>query len=366
MGKVRNTLRIVFVNVLLISSIVGLFVLIPVVSQVGYGLISLITPGSESATRAALPNYADTQWAHQHFDDMKGLETTYRDFVVWEAKPYESKTINIGPDGLRSVTQSPNVTNDEVWLFGGSTMWGYGNNDINTIPSLLSQITNLQATNYSLVGYHARQNLNKLISAYANLSLSPNRSRVVIFYDGVNDVLDKCQADNSGSGTAREQQIRAAVDFDELSPLVAIRPALALIERIDDAMDQSLMNSEYVCHEDPDRSEEIAQALVNDWRTADAVARLNGDRFVAVLQPVAYLSHTRLDHLIGDNQEWDEVARQYRSVYPIIRRYAGDAGIEFVDLTHIHDHDEFIYIDFCHTSPNGNRYTAEALAEILT
>jgi len=366
MDKVRNTLRVASVNVLLIASIVGLIVLIPVISQVGYSLISRIVPGSESETRAALPNYAETQWARQHFDDLKGLTTVYRDFVVWEAKPYESETINIGQDGLRSVTQSPNATNDEVWIFGGSTMWGYGSNDVNTIPSLLSQITNLKVTNYSLVGYHARQNVNKLISAYAGLGPSTNHSRIVIFYDGVNDVLDKCQADNSGSGTAREHQIRAAVDFDDLSPSVAIRPALALIEQIDNALDQSLMNSEYVCNEDPDRSEEIAQALVNDWRIADAIARLNGDRFIAILQPVAYLSNTRLGHLSADSKEWDEVARQYLSIYPVIRRYASAAGIEFVDLTHIHDHDEFIYIDFCHTSPNGNRYAAEAIAEIIT
>ena len=366
MRKIHNMLKIALVNVLLIASIVGLVVLIPVASQVGYSIISRITPGSESATRAALPNYADTQWAHQHFDDMRGLTTVYRDFVVWEAKPYESETINIGQDGLRHVVQSSNVTRDEAWLFGGSTMWGYGSNDINTIPSILSEITNLRVTNYSLVGYHARQSVNKLISAYSDLTQSNDRNRIVIFYDGVNDVLDKCQAENSGSGTAREQQIRATVDLDDLSPLVAVRPALALIERIDNALDKSLMNSEYVCSEDPGRSEKIAQALVNDWVSADAIARVNGDRFIAILQPVAYLSNTRLEHLGADSKEWKKVARQYQAIYPAIRRSAGEAGIEFVDLTHIHDYDEFIYIDFCHTSPNGNRTVAVAIAKLLT
>jgi len=35
------------------------------------------------------------------------------------------------------------------------------------------------------------------------------------------------------------------------------------------------------------------------------------------------------------------------------------------DLSHVFDHDEFIYIDFCHVSANGNEYMANALANIL-
>ena len=42
---------------------------------------------------------------------------------------------------------------------------------------------------------------------------------------------------------------------------------------------------------------------------------------------------------------------------------AGRPGL--YDFTGVLDHPEYIYIDFCHLSPNGNRYVAQKLVEVL-
>ena len=257
------------------------------------------------------------------------------------------------------------VSSDKIWMFGGSTMFGIGSNDVNTIPSTLSKIAGIHAINYAQPGYHARQNLNKLVSLYADQKKPQPAVRTIVFYDGVNDVLDKCRVENTGLGTEHEQQILSAVTIKGSSPRVVFMPALALINQIRNVFDHRLFNTQYVCHGDQDRSDRIARSLVNDWSSAAAVARSNGDRFIAILQPVSFLSQTKLDHLDLFGNDWDEAASQYRAVYPAIRRYADEADFEFHDLSGIFDHNEFIYIDYAHTSPNGNEYVAQALAEFL-
>jgi len=119
-----------------------------------------------------------------------------------------------------------------------------------------------------------------------------------------------------------------------------------------------------VCDDDVDRADHVARALVSDWKAAQAITETNGGRSVAVRQPVNYLSDTRLGHLTQGEYD-SEFAKQYSAVYPLIRSYALAAGISFVDLSHVFDQDEFIYIDFCHVSANGNEYMANALANIL-
>ncbi len=95
------------------------------------------------------------------------------------------------------------------------------------------------------------------------------------------------------------------------------------------------------------------------------MARRNGDRFIAILQPVAYLSNTKLEHLDLYRDEWAEVAQLYQMMYPLIRDYAREANIEFYDFTDVLDRDEYIYIDFCHVSPNGNKLVAQAIVDVI-
>jgi hypothetical protein len=35
------------------------------------------------------------------------------------------------------------------------------------------------------------------------------------------------------------------------------------------------------------------------------------------------------------------------------------------DFSKILDHPEYMYIDFCHLSPNGNKYISEGLVQLL-
>ncbi|UXX83981.1 hypothetical protein [Roseovarius pelagicus] len=93
----------------------------------------------------------------------------------------------------------------------------------------------------------------------------------------------------------------------------------------------------------------MARRIVETWKTADALADGKGDRFVAILQPIASVGAPHLDHLTFPPLK-QEILAQHPAVYPLIRAYATEAGISFIDLSHAYDGDDPLYIDFCHVS----------------
>jgi len=370
MNWTRHTAKIVVINVAIMFTLIGVLVTAPIALIKTYDVFRAIVPASSGDWRQQLPNYAEITWANQYFSDHKNVGASYSDFVVWELNPLSSETINIDDSGRRHTVTPEGISSGSVWVFGGSTVFGTGVNDANTIPSLLAEKTGLQAVNFGGDNYIARQNVIRLLREYET---NDTENLIVVFYDGVNDVHVKCRVENLDLVTDRQAQIRNALGDNraaaDASPIQLLRPARVLIDKVSQRGGLGGPGEEtedlYVCDDDVDRADQVARTLVSDWKAAQAITETNGGRFVAILQPVSYLSDTRLDHLTPGAYD-AEFAKQYSAVYPLIRSYASAAGINFFDLSHVFDHDEFIYIDFCHVSPNGNEYMAEALATIIS
>jgi lysophospholipase L1-like esterase len=77
----------------------------------------------------------------------------------------------------------------ELWMFGGSTLYGTGVPDWATLPSFLSRDLNsaqlgcVVVTNFGVEGYVTNQEV-MLLMEQLKIGRHPN---IVIFYDGVND-----------------------------------------------------------------------------------------------------------------------------------------------------------------------------------
>jgi hypothetical protein len=52
-------------------------------------------------------------------------------------------------------------------------------------------------------------------------------------------------------------------------------------------------------------------------------------------------------------------------MYPIFRQHLGNTDVQWSDFSTVLDRNEYIFIDDAHVTPNGNRYIAESLAELL-
>src|SRR5262245_18562137 len=137
-----------FINLLKDSwSILGIAIVMFVSIELGFSLIFYV----RSFWRAPTPNfrinadtYNDPTWAAQYSKEIDEIEKKrslrWQPYVFWRRIPHLGKYINITADGLRKTGDVTTAEGDsspmKVFMFGGSTMWGYGAGDDFTIPSI--------------------------------------------------------------------------------------------------------------------------------------------------------------------------------------------------------------------------------------
>ncbi len=373
MNRTRNATRTIGINLVLILALIGLLVVGPIAAGVTFDLTQRISSSIFVDSRTRLPNYRNISWADQHFKDLSVVASSYSDYVVWKFDPLSTETINIDDQGIRATVVPNSISSDEYWLFGGSTVFGTGADDSNTIPSLLAETLRVDVVNYGQDGYVGRQSMIRLLQEYGFASTNVRSNRTVVFYDGINDVNVKCRYENRDLVTDRQSQIRSTLGSNRAAADVSfnriLKPMAVFLQEVRQRIRWSFgsvdIDSLYICDDDSHRADLVARTLVGDWKAAQAIAERNGDRFLAVLQPVSYLSDTKKLHLQQDGV-YRERRKQFAVVYPLIRQYAVLNNIEFVDLTDVLNIDEYIYIDESHVSPNGNKYVANEIAEKIT
>ena len=315
-----------------------------------------------------LPNYQGAEWARKHFTEYYDLkEADYKAYYGWRRPAFSGETININERGMRvtfrGATEAPERT---IAFFGGSTTWGTGADDNRTIPSEFVKMNpEYLGYNFGETGYVAHQSLNVFLERY----FEGFRPDVVVFYDGVNDVWNKCRSELGPYSHSREYKIRTALresgSGSGESFWVTVLPIRNFIEKSIRVFGNrtSAEADYYDCHKDPKKAEQIARVLLSDWLIVKNLVESYGGTFVPILQPVIYFSDTKADHLqLSESLKW-----QYDTLYPLIielmkREFPELAG-NFMDLQNALDRDEYFYIDWCHLSPNGNQLVAERISQ---
>jgi lysophospholipase L1-like esterase len=325
-------------------------------------------PGFDS--RAALPNYRDIDWADTHFREFLELEIAHHSYVGWRRLPYRGETINIDENGTRRTYVNPDASPARtVAFFGGSTMWGSGSDDEHTIPSAFAKRqSEYRALNFGETAHTAHQNLNALVQVLAE-GLRPD---VVVFYNGSSEV-NKCRLGLSAFATTDEPEIRELLDrkrqgLDTGEAFRSIfQPVRMLAARAQRSISARLFGAAEPrdCSDDRAKAESIARALFWDWLAAKYLVEGYGGRFVAALQPVAYFSRTRKDHIKIDRDLQEEYETLY-SFYDALRPGFPSLQDNFLDLRPAFDRDAYIYIDADHAGPNGNAIIAAAIGDYLS
>ncbi|MEG4503172.1 hypothetical protein QUA81_04165 [Microcoleus sp. F6_B4] len=332
--------------------------------------------------RANLPNYADDrETAKLHFQEFNQLSTQFEPFIGWSRKPFHGETININAKGDRihknettSEAISPDVTS--IDFFGGSTMWGTGVVDTETIPALFNKISKIPTFNRAETNFTSRQSLERLINL---LTVEAETINSVVFYDGVNDILNLCRSESKVGEHGYTDYIRKLLasngnqspenDFWQYIDFTFLRGTRSLIKLVrEEIINHAVKTDDYWdrtmnCDNRPQKAQQIASALIKNWEIAHVIARAQGIKFLGILQPVAFMENPKLDRDLHLNLGWnDELRKQYKTVYPIIQSMMRERGYDFLlDYTDLLNRDRAAYIDFCHLSKNGNMIIAEQL-----
>lgn len=352
--KLKSIARLIFINLAIF--LILLFAL--------NFLVGVYLKKSNNKSRADLPNYEDNRdYTRKIFQDYNKVQHLYEPFVGWKTRPYQGVTTTINKSGLRKTLEIAHKSDSPkiVRFFGGSTLWGEGADDENTIPSIFQKLNSeFEVYNHGQLAYNSRQNLDALISLYEE----GKKSDVVIFYDGVNDAAFLCPSDVDVPGhrlvpmfrgklyTSNFNIIREAIGKIFFDKLILLSKKINPTER----------DSMYACISSPEKAEAIADFMLTNWEIAHDIVTSRGGKFYAVLQPAAYIGNPRTDHLdlgpvLGDN---------FRQVYKLFYQNIKEKQYPWVyDLSTAFDGNEYIFIDFCHVSPNGNQIMANEIDKAL-
>jgi hypothetical protein len=148
---------------------------------------SRLTPSQQAA-------YA--KWKNEDLDRMLTWTWSpgwiYEPWLGFREKPRRSEFVNVSQDGVRATAGGARSLADyapgSVFLFGGSTLFGYGVADGETIASHLQALLGAEARvfNFGRAFYYSEQE-NMLLESLLRAGLRPE---VAVFVDGLNERCD--------------------------------------------------------------------------------------------------------------------------------------------------------------------------------
>lgn len=273
----------------------------------------------------------------------------YSPYVIWKHKPHNGELLNVDDESNR-VTEFNSDDDDaiEIWMFGGSALFGIGAPDGQTIPSHLAKQMNLEpgidvlVRNFGQEGYVSTQ---EVVALIRELQTRP-RPDLVIFYDGFNDAISILKWEEIPGSHFQPYRTGERLEAT-FAPAVRTMATYRILERL------TGINVGVVPIRDfPKSSEEAGKQAANIWLQNEAVvaalAEEYGFRHLFIFQPI-------LGFPIG-NAMRDRV-RTSQSEEP-------DADIhDLSDLLRKSTHP--VFIDSVHITGVGNESVAAELFSIL-
>jgi hypothetical protein len=328
---------------------------------------------SEADRRYEADAYHGAEWTYEYFRELNVLQTEWSSYVNWRARPFHGRYINIDDAGVRATWTAPAPAGPLVYMLGGSTLWGTGARDEETIPSQVARALwndhRVAATvvNLGTAGYVSTQEVVKL-----TLELEHGaRPAVVVFYDGVNDTFSAYQ---NGEAGLPQNEANRRVEFNLSSPGRRIDQLELFIGPASLRSTSTFQLVDAVVARVAGRRSSISAPPARSVaETADAVAA----RYFANVEHVRRLSRVygftplffwqptvfdKADLTAFERSARDEgagLASLYSAVGDIIDRATGADGGDFRDLRGIFQHDRRpIFIDWAHVGEDADREVA--------
>lgn len=177
-----------------------------------------IVAGAEAPDNSVADAYADAHWAKDYWAEHgRSRANDWHSYVYWRRAPFSGDLINVDAHGFRRGWNNADADESapQIWVFGGSVVWGTGVPDAFTLPSQLAflyakkdQERQVRVLNFGQSGYVSGQS--RLAFAQA-LACAGQKPELVVFVDGANDVYAAFQSERAGSP---QNEHRRATEFN--------------------------------------------------------------------------------------------------------------------------------------------------------
>lgn len=328
-----------------------------------------ITPGAghfnrwEAETFRDNPDAAALQRGHKAIKTMR-----WEPYVYWRRAPFVGEQFNIDQQGLRR-TWTPHLRSPSpvVFMMGGSTIWGAGVSDDDTVPSkvalsLSQQGHDVRVVNYGESGWVSTQSLIALIRELHR----GNVPDVVVFYDGINDTTSALQEHAAGT-PQNESQRRKEFNLTRGSGASFLVAAMQKMEGL-----QKLVHALGSDAAAPAYADNLPAEIVSVYETNVRIVRLLaaewGFDVLFYWHPVIFTKRSLSEH---EERAQGFVLTTHRDLHLATNREITTSATlrntpEFRDVSGILDgRDEPLYLDFAHLSPEGNAIVAETIVADL-
>jgi lysophospholipase L1-like esterase len=364
-----------------VISLVVVMVLLEFGSFVVWTAYHWIRPSLQDNMADTSPAYSGYPWASEFWKEeksrWKSQHGSYEPFLVWGVAPWNGKYINTdsSPNGTwrRTINASNRACEKqsvEVWMFGGSTLYGTGVPDWATISSYLSRDLNSAKTacmvvrNFGVEGYVTNQEVILLMEQLK----AGGRPGMVIFYDGVNDSYAGAVSPGVATAHMSLSNIKARVEGTLAGRLDFLRSSYTL--QLAAAALNSLHRSSAARSAVDDTESKAVTTLDNyelNLQFATTLGKAYGFRVFCFWQPAFVYGHkpfSSFETAIAGNKAAKNSFNILSKVYQHAQRRAATDNA-FVFLGDIFDSvKDPLYIDkWMHLSPLGNELIARSVAE---
>lgn len=374
---------------MIIGIALGLLIVAEVGLSLGFYLKDTWSPPVPNFRRDA-DTYSDRAWAIRYYQEIeeieKGRSMRWHPYVYWRRLPRHGELINITEEGLRkthNITKGT-VPATKVFMFGGSTLWGLGAGDNETIPSLFAKEAgdkgiNCEVVNYGQYAYVSGQGVVELMRQLQR----GNIPDVVVFYDGTNDTFGAFQLGVAGLphdefyrekefGLLRRPELYTAAVQSAIRHLAIMRLLDGALKRV------GLRNNEFqpisMEYEKPMADKKalaraVAEAYLNNVRLVQALSKSYGFKCVFYWQPVLFTKQHLTEYerkSLDLDVSYPGMKEFYLDTYRNIQQCSAnlEKEITFYDISSIfQDVQEPIYTDFNHMGDKGNRVIAKRMIQ---
>lgn len=363
MKKIITINLLVFISILLLANLLSLV------------LISLNR--TYQSTKSNIPNiyisnpaFHDKDYAIGYAKDYQNINYSYHPYVGWIIDEFKSNFININKNGRR-IVKSNNINNsNSINFFGGSSIWGVGSSDYDSIPSIIGEkFKKFNVNVYATPGHTVRQNLSFLINKINKKEY--NNGDIIVFFDGVNDYSVSCKDSLILNSNGVKDEISLALKdfqykknmtgletFVDFLDVVFLKYSKRILKRI--RSNDSINEKKNICFKNEIKKKELSDYMIKNWRIAKEISDAHGLKFYSFIQPVAN-TQTNINHLKLNESLYD-----LQSFLSILSSTSEENRVDYiVDFTNIFPKKENlkVFIDEYHFNRIGNKIIADAISE---
>ena len=334
-----------------------------------------IVKGTMLDEKTPIPeSYRTISWFKEYVKEASHVffHVDWSPYVYWKTQPFKGKYITVNDDSSRKTWSPPINTSKPIYhifMFGGSTLWGWGARDDYTIPSLIAKILhakyNVQAqiTNFGELGYVSTQEIIRFIKEIRQ----NNIPQLVIFYDGLNDVFSGLQSGRPGiahNEFKREKEFKDSVVRKIYDSLIEHSTLYKVIFRIFGRNNAEIQSNLATPEALNNLSEEIISVYKGNISIINAIASSFKIKTLFYWQPVIF---TKKDITIFE-KSFENIHSYSKQLYINTNEKADDIReTNFYNISDIlSGYGASFYIDPWHIDEKGNEVVAKKIAEDIS